>query len=466
MSKLDDEHKAPDGFFYVVVATEEQVAAARPAGETHDAKQTETHDACLYLWAMVKHEEPDRGPQVAEGGVFGQASTMVASPSDHGPPHSALPATEKLTAAAAPVLDPTTVSVGPASKMAQAATEENYLAAPDARVTGATENIAARSPQVPGTVADAEFPHVALAAAASVLGGSQVCNSGGALLSTDFSAAPLEREISALEVGFANVLQRALLDVDTITTSARGRVIELRRSVEAEVGSRRDDLKSYLSLARPATYEELLHRNSIRSRLDSMAQKTEDAIVDALDYAESPDKAMDDASNYVLPMLDAAIRRLTAMRVHATQSLDERKAALTVETARRCEDISAVAKCVAEVDEFVQRWQIEVQAETLEGRDVYNEKIEQLEEDEARYVRANDTPSHNPAFAEVQASLSLARERIREQKRRASLLAQRSEKWAALRAKLPKLEMSAQPAGGMCSTFFSLFPSLKRKRSS
>jgi hypothetical protein len=103
---------------------------------------------------------------------------------------------------------------------------------------------------------------------------------------------------------------------------------------------------------------------------------------------------------------------------------------------------------VARLESFVQRWADEVKSETIEGRDVCQQQIEKMQDEEARYVKANESPAANPAFAKVRADLAFAKERLHEQYGRGTAAVEFVQRWMRLQEKLPERPPLEEPRNG------------------
>jgi len=257
--------------------------------------------------------------------------------------------------------------------------------------------------------------------------------------STSSQATP--PEMSALEAALTGMRDGRFNEVDAVSEVARTRVVTLRQTLVDAVRTHQPELRAYVNLSQPTTFEELSQRNKVRRQLELVARAAEDNIEQIFALVETPAEELQTAEDEVLQKIDDCISCLTTFREKTAQQILQRQAAAKEEREVRKRDLVAVASCVAQLDGFVQRWSEEVRSETREGRDVYCKQIEQFQEEEARYVRANDSPDKNPAFARVRSDVAFARERLCDQDTRAAAVEELLKRWALLQSRLPAAEL-------------------------
>merc|ERR1719498_586194 len=94
------------------------------------------------------------------------------------------------------------------------------------------------------------------------------------------------------------------------------------------------------------------------------------------------------------------------LRAETVASFAEYSEKLDVDRRATEATITALAPAVENVDRFMQCLAQEVQSEKAEAERIHQELVERLQKEEATFVEANDSPSWNPHFAEVQGRLA------------------------------------------------------------
>eukprot|EP00928_Gymnodinium_smaydae_P023747 TRINITY_DN19470_c0_g6_i1.p1 TRINITY_DN19470_c0_g6~~TRINITY_DN19470_c0_g6_i1.p1 ORF type:complete len:564 (-),score=79.98 TRINITY_DN19470_c0_g6_i1:243-1910(-) len=273
----------------------------------------------------------------------------------------------------------------------------------------------------------------------------------------------LDLQLSLLEASFTKALHAILADGRKAESVVGQRVQELRRTVEADVDSAKEDLRAYEHLKTVTSYDELVHRNSIRDRLKLLAERIESNATEVLEIGGTSAEAVVEAGQCVVSTIDSAIARLTSLRSRSIQAIEERKAAIAEEVAKQDLDVAAVAGCFTHVDRFVSRWRSEALAEAMEARKACKAQIEKLESEEARYLRANETLSQCPQAAEVHAQATLARANLHAHDAHASCDTTRFEGWTQTLAKLVARRTGAQRWKNMRFALVGMIPAVKRK---
>eukprot|EP00928_Gymnodinium_smaydae_P031674 TRINITY_DN23173_c2_g1_i1.p1 TRINITY_DN23173_c2_g1~~TRINITY_DN23173_c2_g1_i1.p1 ORF type:complete len:590 (-),score=135.72 TRINITY_DN23173_c2_g1_i1:75-1727(-) len=254
-------------------------------------------------------------------------------------------------------------------------------------------------------------------------------------------------DLQGLLSAVADLHRRSFEEADDKASAALGHISSLRRSLEEGVSRNETHLAQYPNLGQPTNYEELRAKNEVRRELETAAREANVAIEDAMAARQAPAEALELAERAVLNLIDESMNRLLQARKDVERAVAERRATAQEASETRHEDFVAMAVCAKRLDGFVQQWSQEVIVEAAEGNDVYREQIEQLREEERRYVRANDSPERNPAFAKVRKDVAFASERLEEQVKRGERAERFLSSWDAMRKKLPQVPVAVTPPG-------------------
>jgi len=98
----------------------------------------------------------------------------------------------------------------------------------------------------------------------------------------------------------------------------------------------------------------------------------------------------------------------------------------------------ALWPCIDKLGCFAKCFVDEVKAENAVARSVHTEQWEQLRADEARYVRANDSPSRNPSFQKVREDIAAESKLLKELKHKEKKIAQFARRWDAMLTRIPR----------------------------
>lgn len=211
----------------------------------------------------------------------------------------------------------------------------------------------------------------------------------------------------------------------------------IRRELEAEVLECRSSLQEYPNLTPPATLGELRERNRTRVRLQALVKDVHAALEGIAGAWKEPADTLQAAKSNILQRFDSLLECLQRMREETAQRFKLQAEEVQIGQAQSQETLREVSPFVEQVDAFVRCLAKELEAESGAKRDASASIRAKLQEEEARFVRANDTPSKNPIFKRVQAEIEAleAGERARAEEDAAEAAMLRS--WEELCGRLP-----------------------------
>lgn len=153
-------------------------------------------------------------------------------------------------------------------------------------------------------------------------------------------------------------------------------------------------------MTKPTNYDEQRVRNRVRGELQKVTQASVANLKDLVWISQEPADALRKARTDQLQKIDNAMRMLEGLRAETVSMFQDCE--------KDCEgrpDLDKAALALTPhiecLDRFVQHLTPEINEETEQAVQVHTTKLEELLQEQARFVTANDCPTRNPIFAKV-----------------------------------------------------------------
>lgn len=176
---------------------------------------------------------------------------------------------------------------------------------------------------------------------------------------------------------------------------------QLSGKVRLDIRRRRQDLTEYMRKGKPVDRNQQCDRNALRGELEDVVRTVRRNLMSLITASRELEGGLDAAEAGQLAKIDNMMCMLEKLRSETVEEFQKRKeeavvmceankaASLSLEPSLRC------------LDGFMQQLALEVDDETSKAIQVHTEKLEQLQELQARYVLSNESPERNPGFAKV-----------------------------------------------------------------
>jgi hypothetical protein len=163
----------------------------------------------------------------------------------------------------------------------------------------------------------------------------------------------------------------------------------------------RHKFDDYPKMSKPRGRDQQCARNEIRCKLESITQTVQSNVMMATTMLSEPGEALLRAQTTQLDRIDNAVIMLQHLRAKAVE--EHQKCEQDHEAQRRhCEAAIAALKVpLNSVDTFVNLLSQEVAEETAQAIQVHTETLKNLQQEQIRFINANESPQMNPMFAKL-----------------------------------------------------------------
>jgi hypothetical protein len=185
------------------------------------------------------------------------------------------------------------------------------------------------------------------------------------------------------------------------STQAHGRILKMCTDNSQMLEQHRQKFEEYAAMSKPSDRAQQCARNVMRCDLENVAKMLQVNLQLATAALDEPGDRVRKARAAKLDRIDGAIHMLQDLRA---RTLEDYLQCQEDQAAQRCECEAAIAALKSPlnyVDTFVHQLAHEVTEETTKAIKVHTEKLEDLQQEQMRFVNANDSPQSNPIFAKV-----------------------------------------------------------------
>lgn len=200
--------------------------------------------------------------------------------------------------------------------------------------------------------------------------------------------------------------RQALKRAQLTTSAGIEQTSMLQQELEAAVTHFQPSLEEYMKLKKPpANLVELRHRNQARGQLQSLAQTVKRTLEGMVGVFQEPSEVLDAVEHSTMQRLDHLQTCFQQLREEIAEGFRLQGEEVRAAKERRDAILAAVSPHVTTVDQFLRCLAEELDTESSARREVNAWCMAKLREEEERFVRANHSPSHNPAFKKVRAEI-------------------------------------------------------------
>uniref|UniRef100_A0A7S4RNF1 Uncharacterized protein n=1 Tax=Alexandrium monilatum TaxID=311494 RepID=A0A7S4RNF1_9DINO len=258
---------------------------------------------------------------------------------------------------------------------------------------------------------------------------------GGAVVEDNLAAS-----FGAVEAHLSSEQRRITAELEQTQASASAQVARWRRAVEQHAEESVGSLEAYQALGAPTTYQEMCERNQLRSNLERAVSGIMDALEGMHQADNEPGVRLQEAEESMLGRLGLALERLRELQEGAERLFAGRHSEVQRGRSDTTAALTELRPHIQRMDGFVQRCAEEVAKEAAERQAGYEQQLEDLKVEEARYVRANDSPRKNPKFANVREEMESVQKLLEDQQKQEAEQAAFRERWRVLMGKMPSGE--------------------------
>lgn len=211
--------------------------------------------------------------------------------------------------------------------------------------------------------------------------------------------------------------QQGLRSIEEKVGKTCAEISQLRSDVQQCCSRNRQHLLQYCQMSkenRPKNHDQQLARNTVREGLLEGAQTVQASMQRLLEASLEPKAALHRAKANMFESIDGNMDMLMKLRSETAACFEEYAEKLEVDSRATEAMIKSLAPAIEDVDSFMQCFSEEVQHENAEAESLYQELLEKLQNDEARYVEIN-TPAWDPLFTKVRDDLAALNQRLEDQ---------------------------------------------------
>lgn len=215
------------------------------------------------------------------------------------------------------------------------------------------------------------------------------------------------------------------------------KVLQLCSHVDDEIKRKRRELEEYSVAAKPADHHQQCARNEVRHHLEKLVRMVQGNLNSISIALHEPEDALRRAKAAQLEDIDSTMRMLEAFRAETLSHFED----LEHKEKEACEKSEAAALSLGSslecVDFFVRHLAEEVEEETEKAIQVHTEKLQELQQEQLRFVKANDSRQRNPIFAKVIDDIAIAEGLLQEHRDQGEAYKSLLEDWSEVTTKMP-----------------------------
>jgi len=299
-------------------------------------------------------------------------------------------------------------------------------------------------PSCAQTPADGETPLSGCSGGMAVNGMPEITGDGGARVLPEAPAAGSsdlclslrpEEHLRAFLLGSRTHALRCARD-DSERMHAKA--LQLCGDVQQTIEQRRQDLEEYPAMAKPTDRHQQLTRNIMRSDLEDVARTVRSDLTSLVHASVEPEEAICAAEAALLEKFDSVMSMVGKLRAETIEEFEKCKE----EEARKRESSEAAALALEPsldcLDCFVRHLAKEVDDETTKATHVHTERLQELQQEQARFVKANELPERNSIFAKVIEDLASTKRALEEHSLQSAAYKDQLKEWEEVLEKMPK----------------------------
>jgi hypothetical protein len=213
-----------------------------------------------------------------------------------------------------------------------------------------------------------------------------------------------------------NAQTQALQHVAQASGQACAEVSKHQLNIKKTCSYHRRAIDGYLALGKPTDHGQQTRRNRIRADLQEASQCVLADMRSMLDASKQPTEKLRSAASEHIQHLDDVMAMLQYLRCEAVKTFEECAEKVDVDRHAAEATVASLESDISRVNCFVQCVAKEVSEETKVAKDVREKMVKSLQEQEERFVRANESLELNPAFAKVRKELGAWKKLVDEHK--------------------------------------------------
>lgn len=221
------------------------------------------------------------------------------------------------------------------------------------------------------------------------------------------------------------------------------KVSQLCGEVQQGIDLRRHDIENYPTMAKPTDPNQQSARNSLRGDLEDVARTVSGKVWSLICASRGPEDALCVAEAAQLERIDNAMDMLEKLRAETLEEFQERKAKEAMKRQASEAAVLTLEPWLECLDCFMRHLAREVDDETAKAVQVHTEKLEDLQQEQVRFVNANDSPRHNPLFAKVIEDVGSTKRVLEEHISQSTSYRHFLKDWEDLLGKMPTQELLA-----------------------
>jgi len=178
-------------------------------------------------------------------------------------------------------------------------------------------------------------------------------------------------------------------------------VLQLSGEVRSHIEQRRPGFEEYLGMAKPVNTVQQCARNALRGDLEEVARAERSNLKSLISASSEPTETLRAAADAHLGVIDDAMQMLQQQRADTLAVVEEYEKKEEVARQTSLDMTLSLSPSVDCLDGFMQRLSQEFHDETAKAAQAHAEKLEELRQEEMRFVKANEDRQRNPIFAKV-----------------------------------------------------------------
>jgi hypothetical protein len=179
------------------------------------------------------------------------------------------------------------------------------------------------------------------------------------------------------------------------------KVAQVCGEVQNSIEMRREQIQGYSARAKPSDYSQQRARNDVREELTDAAWEAQSKLSFVIAATREPGEMLCRAEADQIQNIDDVICMLQQFRAETLDEFQRHREEETVKFKASESTTQTLEQSLMLMDCFVRHLSEEIEGETTTAIEVHTEKLDQLQQEQVRFVSANDAPQRNPIFAKV-----------------------------------------------------------------
>jgi len=220
------------------------------------------------------------------------------------------------------------------------------------------------------------------------------------------SASKLVNALDAVTNHLQCEQQKALHTIERASAAAQQSIEQRKDEVLKLAQENATAITAYAGLTAPTSYEQLCERNRLRHDLQRAAQAVQGVLRDVFETINMPSEQLHSVQAPMLQQLSDSIVHIQRLKDATAGLFDRCGQQVMCDQKAAKQTLAELWPHIEPVNNFVHQLNMESTSEIEEGQAIHRKRLHELQQEEVRYVRANESPRKNADFASVREQLA------------------------------------------------------------